>query len=223
MDRLPDYSNRHCDTIKHFKSPYQKALHFLKVDFKEVYTNPDGDDLEWYCDVATQLLEDHFSYMSKFREESDVTAVSEYMFITISPPQEISLSQSISYFHKFIKKTNFKEYLYVIEQRGETDLTVGHGHHYHFLVRTSYDRLSHLRRDTHNSFKNIINIDNPSINSIINFKNCKDITDVKNRISYMTGVKQDVSKHIRQEYDVKFRKLNNLLPYYDKGLLSSIS
>jgi len=203
-----------------FKSPHLKeyaiAVRDFRIRWKDI-DRPDSID-EQHLDYLITCLCNHQKWMQFEKYEEDTTKLTEYMFITISPPSTVSLNESHSVFKKFIKKTNFKEYLYVIEQRGESDDDVGRGIHYHALVRTSYDRFSALRRDTHNTFKNIINLDDEKIrkhiNEIINFKNCRDMTDVKNRIEYMTGIKKPVSKQIRQKYDTIFRNNNNLQSYY---------
>jgi len=201
-----------------YASPYLKDYANIQRNFR-IWCDgeePPPEEYEKYTDTLMMLLFKHQEYVKLNKFDNASMSLTQYMFITISPPNNVPLDVSHKQFKKFVRKTNFTEYLYVIEQRGECSLTVGTGIHYHTLVKTSYDCFSHLKRDTHSTFKNIINIDNNQINQIINFKVCKDMTDVKNRIEYMTGVKRPESKQERQKYDKLFREKNNLQSYYGK-------
>jgi len=207
---------------RNYASPYLRDYAIIQHNFK-VWCDgeePDPAEYEKYTDTLMMLLFKHQEYKRTNKTENDERRLTEFMFITISPPNTVSLAESLKCFKKFITKTNFKEYLYVIEQRGENYETVGTGIHYHFLVRHTYSKFSDLSRETKNTFKNIIDTSNPNINNIINFKTCETKTDVNKRIEYMTGIKKDECKHLKQEMDKLFRQQNNLHSYY--GTLRNI-
>ena len=113
---------------------------------------------------------------------------------------------------KIVSKKWIHTYAYTYEQRSESNDEYK-GFHCHLLLYRQEKANSHLIREIRNTCKNICDISNTHI---LNFRNLKTDDDVKKAYNYITGVKADENKHIKQMIDVEFRKYYYLRKYYEK-------
>jgi len=144
------------------------------------------------------------------KKNKDDESKSDFVFITVSPYEDVPLSDFRKAVDKSTKKTFIKKSLHVIEQRGETMEELGKGHHMHMLVDKGDFRPSHLRREFARTFSKICDTSNPHA---FNISYCKP-EDVKKRQKYMLGVKSDVKKHQKQKIDRPFRRKFAIKDYY---------
>jgi len=60
-----------------------------------------------------------------------------------------------------------------------------------------------------------MDVENPHI---LNIKRI-DSTEAKRKVSYIIGTKKDTEKHLKQKYDIIWRKEMNLDPYYNMSYI----
>ena len=113
--------------------------------------------------------------------------------------------------HKFLEKSFVKQYVYSIEQRGETEEEMGKGLHFHILVEQNARDLSTFKTGVKNSFNKICDVSN---REILCFKPKVDTQAFKDCYRYIHGVKVDEEKHNRIEIDNKFREKNDFQKVY---------
>jgi len=142
----------------------------------------------------------------------------DYIFLTINPNPLITLKEFISVITKMMSKPWIEEYLYCYEQRGETEAECGKGFHFHAIIR----------KPSNKSYAHIINEMSSSANKVcdskcVKFFNIKQISsEEKNRkIEYIIGRKADAAKWLKQDMDIPFRERNNLLSYYNIGIINN--
>lgn len=137
--------------------------------------------------------------------------ITDYMFITINPDPAVNLSVKCMYdkLCKVCKSTRIVEYLFSIEQRGETIEEMGKGIHCHILIKHVFPKFCKLQQHFYNNFKQVIgNIKH------IDIRYCKNVSDVNNRINYIKGEKNDDSKMHKVEIDRMWRKQWNIQDTY---------
>ena len=162
---------------------------------------------------------DSEEFLSKnpiFKEEKDKADkfITRYIFLTVNPEPSISLKIILETIKKCCSKVWMKNYMYAIEQRGDTEETAGLKQHIHFIVDIENGKKRHETiRELKNTFKKICTVDSPSV---FNIKNIKD-ADLKNFIKYISGKKKDEIKHPKQIADKIFRYKNKLEPIYGVG------
>lgn len=106
-------------------------------------------------------------------------------------------------------------YLYVYEQRGVHDLEIGKGFHFHMILKNTDKTFHRLLKETKNTFKSLLG---DTCTSAIDIDARYD-RDMPNTIKYLIELKQDPAKHLKQQYDVKFREKYALKPYYIKNFV----
>lgn len=129
--------------------------------------------------------------------------ICEYMFITINPDPSFKLSVKSIYdkLCRLCKSTRIFEYLYSIEQRGDTEETMGYGIHTHILIRHRFPKFCKLQYHFYNAFKTVVgNIKH------IDIRHCKNVSDVRHRINYIKGEKKDDAKIEKVLIDRKWRQ-----------------
>lgn len=159
-------------------------------------------------------LDDMLPIMKKIHEKEekeDECRKSDYCFITICP-QELRMNplELIKYAEKVVKFVYIKKYCYVIEQRfsgipDDRNKQLGDGIHLHMLVNKGEYKFSHLKRDINRVFKNV--------NSNIDIKNIRE-GDIQKVQGYMTGVKKEEFKQVKQEQDRIWREKQHLREFY---------
>lgn len=158
------------------------------------------------------LLKEVLETRQQLQEHLDKSD-SNYVFITVNPPETVDLKMFVKTVEKAMRKTWIMKYCYVFEQRfpSEKHSTLGQGKHCHILVYRNDKKYSHLVREFKNTFKGIVDVHNTAL---LNFKCIKDI-DYEKVMNYMKGMKNDEGKHEKQMNDKKFRELNHLQDYYE--------
>lgn len=144
------------------------------------------------------------------QQKKDEKIKSDYSFITINPHPQASLTDFKLAIEKSVKKSFIKKSLYVIEQRAENMEELGKGFHCHMLIKKDDYRFSHLRREFASTFKKLCDVSNPGC---LNISLCKK-EDLKKRQTYMLGTKLDKEKHLKQKFDIEFRKKHLFKDYY---------
>lgn len=140
----------------------------------------------------------------------------EFIFVTINPKPDISLSQFLNKIIKTLKSTLFSDHLAVIEQRGNSELTCGQGLHAHILFKriTPLNEglpPSNIKRNLRDSYKKICLSSN---NQIFNVQFISRTLAFEKK-NYIIGQnKTGEGKKEKQIYDGIFRKNNNLPEFY---------
>lgn len=135
---------------------------------------------------------------------------SRYLFITINPHNMANDKAFMSASEKAFKKSWIKSFLYVIEQRGETEEELGKGFHLHAIVDKGDYRLSHAIREFASTYGKYCDVNNPHCFNIVY---CAE-GHIPRRMNYILGKKNDEAKWKKQEMDIIYRKENGFKPYY---------
>jgi len=128
--------------------------------------------------------------------------------LTIRPPHNIQFNQfqtdCLFYINKWSNKWLWWEYAY--EQKGNSAETIGHGFHIHILFETNENNYypSHIIRNTNGTFKYVAN----------NCIDCQTVKNITRAKEYIRGAKNDSNKQECIEWDIEWRRLNNLKNLY---------
>ena len=97
---------------------------------------------------------------------------SKNIFITINPNAQITLLDFINKINKMMSKKWITNYLYVYEQRGETEAELGKGFHFHCILEKPKGKsYSHMIRELSNSANSVCDTSN------FHFFNVKSISE----------------------------------------------
>lgn len=140
------------------------------------------------------------------------------LFVTINPRPDINFDDFKIICDKYVGKKWIQSCIYVFEQRGKTIEELGKGFHCHMLLWRQPDkRPNQVISESKKHFAKICETENPSI---LNIKNCKE-EDIQKRKKYMLedkSVRDDPTKEVKQDMDVKWRQLLNIGSYYEKKM-----
>lgn len=147
----------------------------------------------------------------EIREKKAINHNNLYLWLTINPKSDVSLQNFKERVEKAANRTMFKDYLYVYEQRGDTEDSMGNGFHSHLLLKRNLDYkpckvISNLK----NSFKDMTLVDNKEI---FNY-HWLDDKYKKDKVEYITGLKTGLNKDSKQEMDRIWRKHEDLEVLY---------
>lgn len=154
-----------------------------------------------------------YSHLQRLEEVRNNTP---YIFLTINPNSHITFREFQKVMTKMMSKVWIKQYLYVFEQRGEGFLECGKGFHFHAIIKKQPSKsYQHMVRELSSSANKVCDTSN------YHFFNLKNISEEEKerKIVYITGRKADTAKHLKQDMDVLFRQENNLLSYYNIGII----
>lgn len=169
--------------------------------------------------IGSQVLIDLHKKQTQLREEllaKDDAQLPPIMFVTISPRYEIPVEKLKIIMAKLIRKKWIEKYIYVFEQRGETEEDI-HGTHIHLLIHRKGKRASQVIREITNSVKHITDV---LCDKIFNIRFVKEDDDnVARVLNYITGKKADESKHKKQEIDKIYRQKYGLKDFYQNGYI----
>jgi len=136
----------------------------------------------------------------------------EFYWITINPKPEASLQRFIALLNNFVKRKPVLDYVYNIEQRGETESDNGKGFHSHLLIKWVKAQNKYVKQFCVSTFKSVVGY--PS-EQIINIRRIS--PDIYNdKLAYLNGLKWDPDKDAKIVQDIIFRKKNNILELYKK-------
>jgi len=161
---------------------------------------PDWDD--------AQIRAARIEYRQSISQKTKV----DYYFITVNPKPDTDINIFIKLLGNFTKRKPVQNFIYTIEQRGETEAECGKGFHSHILLSWDSAMSKKVRQYAGETFKRIIGSNN---NNIININRIpKEFWEDK--VDYMSGKKWDIEKETKLKYDKIFRKKNNLFLLYKK-------
>lgn len=135
-----------------------------------------------------------------------------YLWITINPKKDVKLDKFLNQLNKYATRKMFLEYMYVVEQRGDTESDAGKGFHAHMLLKRDVGyKPSKVIKNSKNTWKNMTDVENPSI---FNFNWCPE-EFIKDKKEYMSsGGKTGENKDTKQTIDILWRKKNNIKSFY---------
>lgn len=150
--------------------------------------------------------------IEKLRSLKNIELNKEWYFLTINPRPDIKLQEFMKTIQKALSKVWITYYIFVIEQRGESEAELGKGFHTHIIFNKG---IKHCKvvQEMANTFKKMCDTSNYHL---FNLKNIGD-EEKKRKIEYITGSKKDEEKHLKQQMDIIFRKKENLKSYYILG------
>lgn len=193
----------------------EERLNGFRLAVRKYWTNYYSQML-LYTDKYDEILEG----LKKTKLElEEVTNNSKFiktdmLFITVNPDKTVDLSKFLKKVKSCVSKKWIDEHLYVIEQRGDNEETVGSGFHVHMLIyhQNKSKKWSDVKREIQSTFTSVCETSNPSC---LKIKNVPSQTAYNNYLNYMIGKKKDVkNKLVKQEFDKVFRKNNGLLDVY---------
>lgn len=192
-------TKRDIDEELQIKALQECLLNRYRAHFNKLLDEGEADDI---LPIVKEYNEDQQKKEEKIK--------SDYAFITINPHPQASLTEFKAALDKSVKKSFIKKSLFVIEQRAENMEELGKGFHAHMLIKKDDYRFSHLRREFASTFKKLCDTSNPSC---LNISLCKK-EDIKKRQNYMLDKKADELKHLKQKFDIEFRKKHFFKDYY---------
>lgn len=174
--------------------------------------------LQCEAKVAPPMIQkqyDEVQQLIKLKIEQDDNTTYGYM-INCNPDERIiDLLKFKELCKKAMSKIWITDFVWVLEQRGETIDEIGKGFHFHALIKpTEGKRPSQVVREFTNSFKKATDTGQWNFFQIKYLK--KD--EFERKISYLVGWKSEKHKNLKQQYDVLWRK-NNDIPkaYYSEN------
>jgi len=173
-------------------------------------------DIEYHKlqdNINFNIYNEKYKHLKKLEE---IQENSKYIFITINPNAFITILDFINKITKMMSKKWITNYLYVYEQRGETEAELGKGFHFHCILEKPKNKpYSHMIRELSNSANTVCDSSN------FHFFNVKSISEeeCQRKIIYITGRKADEAKHKKQDMDILWRKNLNLLSFYNVGII----
>lgn len=157
---------------------------------------------------------DFKEYRNSLKEPTKV----DYYFITVNPKPDVKLDIFLKLLANFVKRKPITDYVYTIEQRGETIEDCGKGFHAHILVSWDQSMTKRVRQFAGETFKRVIGSNS---NKIININKIpKEFW--KDKIDYMLGIKWDAEKADKLKIDKIFREKNKISILYKHGSVSQI-
>jgi len=173
--------------------------------------DPELDDM--FNKAYDRIYQERYAHLKK---QEEIKENSKYVFITINPNMHISLLEFINKINKLMSKKWIQNYLYVYEQRGETEADLGKGFHFHAIIeKPKTKKYSEMIRELSNSANSLCDTSN------FHFFNIKSISEEEchRKIQYITGRKADDAKHLKQDMDIVWRQNNNIKSFYNVGII----
>ena len=186
---------------------------YIIETFTTYFDSSDPELDRMFKDTYERLDRERYAYVQKNEEIKNKT---KYIFLTINPNPNINLQEFISITTKLMSKPWITNYLYVYEQRGETEADIGKGFHFHAIIEKPTNKsYAHMMRELASSANKLCDTSN------FHFYNVKNISEEEKerKIVYTTGRKADTAKHLKQDMDIIWRTNNNLLSMYNVGIV----
>lgn len=147
------------------------------------------------------------------KEQEQSKKYTKYMWICCNPHSLITLDEFMKIVRKAMSKLWLQqsEYLYVIEQRGETEEEAGKGFHFHALyVKPDNKKYCEVIREMERTFNKATDTSN------IHFYRHYGVSEeeFKRKIGYLVSDKADEAKHLKQRMDKYWRPKVGLQDYY---------
>jgi hypothetical protein len=199
-----DYINLFDETIKEFDKTLLKRV--MKLEYEAETLGEKYKNIKQY---EKELKEKKQELVSKEHNNG-------YCFITINPPDDVSLKVFKTAVEKLVARNIYTESIYVYEQRGTSSEDMGKGRHCHLLCkRNLMYKPSKVAELTKNTLKNIVDVKNPAL---LNIQHIGE-EYAKDKIEYITGEKTGDGKDQKQEIDIPWRESEGLESFYGSVLL----
>jgi len=153
--------------------------------------------------------ERRIAQMREITKRNNEELIKEWYFLTINPAPDKRLPDFIKAINKALSKRWITYYIYVIEQRGESEAELGKGFHTHIIFNKGIKNCKVIK-EMANSFRHMCDTSNFHL---FNLKNIGD-EEKRRKIEYITGMKADEEKHLKQQMDIIFRQREKLKSYY---------
>lgn len=138
-----------------------------------------------------------------------------YCFITINPKSDIELAQFVKKVEKLANRNLFTSVLWVYEQRGNTESTMGTGFHAHILAKRNVNyKPCKIANCVRNTCKTLVK--DIKSNNLVNIQFIGE-SWADDKRQYILGEKIADGKAEKQVLDKKWRIKNNLKPYYNNA------
>ena len=190
------------------KECYERALRQSVTKIYEKYitdTFMENPDL-----IASERLKKAVDYLIA-KQKNSPKAAKEYAWITINPnPDGLDNDEFHAKVHKCAKKKWVTDCMYVFEQRSETECT-GVGLHAHMLIKRDGKVPSEIEREFRSTFKDMV-----GNNRHIYIRYIGEEAAMQ-KVEYMKGLKA-TEKLEKCKMDQEYRKVNDLKPYYVRGV-----
>lgn len=204
FDIQTEYINLFEETVKEFDKTLLKRVMKLEYEAETL-----GEKYKNIKEYEKELKEKKQELISKDHNNG-------YCFITINPPDDVSLKVFKTAVEKLVARNIYKESIYVFEQRGTSCEDMGKGRHCHLLCkRNLMYKPSKVAELTKNTLKNLVDVKNPAL---LNIQHIGE-DYAKDKIEYITGVKTGEGKDLKQEIDIPWRESEGLDPYYGNILI----
>ncbi len=192
-----------------------KELYLSEKEWNECYDNgyvPYTHSTDNYQKLMLELVDKQLEYLRKDRQMlGPIKKLTEYMFITLSPKDTVSIKTLYDKTIKMVKNKTILEYLFVFEQRSK-DINNTYGIHMHLLIKHKFPKYSRLFKQLESTYKDTVgNIHNYNF---LDIKHNDTNRDVLNRVEYMIGDKKDLDKQEKQNIDKQWRQRWNIAEYY---------
>lgn len=162
--------------------------------------------LQCEAKIAPPAIQEQYNEVQQLLKQKaiDNDDITYGYMINCNPDEKlVDIHKFIEICKKAMTKCWIQHYCWVIEQRGDSDETMGNGFHFHALVIPQESkRPSQVCREFANSFKKATDTSN------WNWFQTKQLKkqEFERKINYLVGIKTEESKQIKQRYDVKYRK-----------------
>lgn len=164
------------------------------------------DRIDDYCeDCASEARKD---YLKSLKRPIKV----DYFFITVNPIPNVDLQIFLKLLANFCRRKPVIDYVYNIEQRGETEADIGKGIHSHLLITWNAAMSGKVRQYLGETFKRVIG---SNTNNIININKIPK-EYVLDKMDYLEGNKWDSEKESKIAIDKIFREQNKISLLYKK-------
>lgn len=193
-------------TVEEVLKEHKKVL--IKVMGKiiedSVWANLAQKDFSMFPSALHPALERWSSKTGKF---------THYM-ITCRPDEKVhKLSELITKTEKAVCKNMVLSYVYAYEQSGELPGEYP-GFHVHLLVDCGKSEFARVQAGFRSTFNSLL-----GGNLNVNIKGIPQ-SDIAQARNYITGVKHDAKKHLKQANDILFRNHHKLKPFYESDIVS---
>lgn len=191
-----------------------KELYYDQKEWNECYENgyvPYPHSTDNYQKLLLELVDKQKQYIA---ETSGLPQrkLTEYMFITVSPKQDVSIKTLYDKTIKMVRNKTILSYLFVFEQREMNDVNNAYGLHMHLLIKHKFPKYSKFISQIKSTYQNTVgDVNNPRF---IDIKHCKEMRDVYNMVEYMIGEKVGEDKQKKQNIDKQWREKWGIEEYY---------
>jgi len=182
--------------------------------------------LEWELGInLTSNEKIIFEHQKQLKTETRLRRANKnnnlFIYITVSPPTNITLERLQFICNKQVNRPFVKNYWYVIEQRGFNSETIGSGLHSHLIIERNVDtyhkpsKIMSLLRDGFSTLfksktkKKPIILKEQLYIYPCGLQHAIDLDYKQSKLNYLLGYKIDKEKLIKLQYDLLFRQQND--------------